>query len=89
MLEELEGQGALSEDFSALVAYSKRASDFEERFGAGSLLDLSHPSVAILIENVISPKELVAIRSRKEAIALNPVDAARAEALASEGRLIV
>lgn len=89
MLKELEDQGALSEDFSALAAYCKRASDFEEHFGAGSLLDLAHPSVAILIENVISPKELLAIRSRKEAIALNPVDAARAEALASEGRLIV
>ncbi|MDA5243582.1 hypothetical protein OLP54_16005 [Agrobacterium sp. MAFF310724] len=89
MLKELEDQGALSEDFSGLAAYCKRASEFEERFGAGSLLDLSHPSVAILIENVISPKELLAIRRRQEAIALNPVGTARAEALASEGRLIV
>lgn len=67
----------------------KRASDFEEHFGAGSLLDLYHPSVVILIENVISPKELLAIRGRQEAIAMNPVDAARAEALAWEGRLLV
>jgi len=89
MLKELKDQGALSEDFSALAAYCRRASDFEEHFGAGSLLDLSHPSMAILIENVISPKELLAIRIRQEAIAMNPVDAARAEALASEGRLLV
>lgn len=89
MLKELEGQGALSEEFTAVAAYCKRASDFEELFGAGSLLDLSHPSVEILIENVISPKELQAIRGRQEAIAMNPVDAARAEALASEGRLLV
>ncbi|MBP2611490.1 hypothetical protein [Agrobacterium pusense] len=89
MLKEVEDRGAFSEDFSALAAYCKRASDFEEHFGAGSLLDLSHPSVVILIENVISPKELLAIRGRQKAIAMNPIDVARAEALASEGRLII
>ncbi len=89
MIKELEDKGALTEDFSQFASYCRRASEFEERFGAGSLLDLSHPSVAILIENVISPKELLAIRHRQESIAANPADAARAQALASEGRLLV
>lgn len=88
MIKELENQSALTDEFSSLVSYCKRATEFEEQFGADSLLDLSHRSVACLIENVISPKELLAIRQRQAAIAMNPADTARAEALRSEGRLI-
>ncbi|MGR8925285.1 hypothetical protein ACU8MB_16225 [Rhizobium leguminosarum] len=89
MIKELEDQGALTGEFSKFASYCRRASDFEEHFGAGRLLDLSHPSVTILIENVISPQELLAIRQRQEVIAANPPDADRADALRSEGRLLV
>ncbi|WP_417682764.1 hypothetical protein [Roseibium sp.] len=89
MIQELEDQGAMSDEFSKFASYCKRASEFEEHFGPDSLLDLSHPSVSILIENVISTKELQAIRNRQETIANDPSASERAHALRSEGRLLV
>jgi hypothetical protein len=89
MIKELEDKGALTEDFSQFASYCRRASEFEQRFGPDCLLKLSHPSVEILIENVITPKELLEIRRRQEAIARDPQDAELAEALRSEGQLLV
>jgi hypothetical protein len=89
MIQELDDQSALTNEFSEFASYCGRASEFEERFGPDCLLNLSHPSVEILIENVITPTELLAIRRRQETIAANPQNAERAEALKAEGRLLV
>lgn len=86
MVDELECQGALTDEFSELVDYCNRASEFESEFGKDSLLDLDHPSVAVLIENAITPGELNDIRFRQNAISQNTANATRAHALRNEAR---
>lgn len=88
MLYELGSPAKENSEHHVIADYCARATAFERRFGRDCLLDLEHPSVAILIENrVLSDAEVDAIKCRKQVIEADEDARALSETLKAEGRL--